>query len=796
MRLGYVLRHPAVQRLALTHLVEHEVEPRNQDWFARCRINHCLAFPLALFDAARFGLIAIAALVFLPLAYPLIALAAGTLVVAMQMAFDRRHRHKIGTHVERIRLLSVIALCRSVAWAVVIAGTARLAPPPLTMPFLTAFAFLMLFDALSMVALPWVAMAIAAIEGAAFIAACLGIGGPAGLATAAITLGALVYIHWVVFNLHYMFATRRLRTRELRDKNETIQLLLNQYDEEGSDWLYECDRNGCIVNPSQRFCAAAGLSADNLTGKRISDFILDPQIRGRFRKRAWGTEPIRDEVVPLEFYGKKCWWSITGRPIFDAQGTKIGRRGFIADVTKSQLAEQRADYVAHYDGLTGLPNRSLFGTTLERAFVRRDPAQLMALLYIDLDFFKAVNDTYGHQAGDELLVEAARRIERAIPHHAMAARLGGDEFTVLLEQVQDRTTVLKIAETIVRSMDDPISIDDQIMQVGASVGIAFAPDNGIDAKTVLQAADLALYDAKSKGRRGASLFDPVMQAEAHDRRRLELDLRAALTRKEFEVHYQPLIGVETGAIEGYEALLRWNHPTRGSVSPSTFIPIAEDTGQIVPIGEWVLREATMEAACWPDHLFVSINLSPVQLRDRGLVSILVNALANSGLPASRLEIEITETTLMNDSEENLALLHKIRKLGAKIALDDFGTGYSSLNYLRSFPFDKIKIDRCFVSDVVDKEDSQAIVAAVIDLARQLSMRTTAEGVEREDQLDLLRASGCNQVQGFLYSQAVPAEALERVRQRADGQTASAIDLAMLGGDLNSSEQSSPSKRIA
>lgn len=777
--LGFVFRHPVVQRFALAHLIAYEVEPRNEEWFARCRINHSLAFPLASFDVVRFGVICIAAFAFLSAVAGSLIFIGGAAVVAAQMVLDRRHRQELGKHVAHVRWLSRIALCRSIVWSAAIAGTIVFVPASLQLPFFLACTFMVPFDAFSMIALPRVGLAVAAIEGTALGAVCLWYGGVGGALAVGAVAGALLYIHWAVFNLHYMFATRRLRTKDLREKNETIQLLLNQYDEEGSDWLYECDRNGNIVNPSQRFCAATGLTADQLSGRRISDFIIDPQVRGGFRKRAGGIEPLRDEVIPLEFDGRKQWWSISGRPILDKNGNKIGRRGFIADVTKSQVAEQRAAYMAHYDGLTGLANRSLFGTTLERAFLRCGEAQNLALLCLDLDHFKAVNDTYGHPIGDGLLVEAAQRIEKAIPHHAMAARLGGDEFAVLLENVDDRAEVLKIAEAIVRSMDDPISVDGQMLQIGTSIGIAFAPANGNDGKALLQAADLALYDAKSKGRKGASLFDPVMQAEAHERRRLELDLRAALARHEFEVQYQPLIGIESGEIEGYEALLRWNHPTKGLVPPSTFIPIAEDTGQIVSIGEWVLREATMEAACWPDHLFVSINLSPLQLRDKGLIGTIINALAHSGLPADRLEIEITETTLMNDSEENMALLHRMRALGTKIALDDFGTGYSSLNYLRSFPFDKIKIDRCFISDLVDEEDSGAIVAAVIDLARQLDIRTTAEGVEREDQLDRLRASGCNQVQGFLYSKALPADALERVRERRDPSSA---DLTMLDSE--------------
>ena len=335
--------------------------------------------------------------------------------------------------------------------------------------------------------------------------------------------------------------------------------------------------------------------------------------------------------------------------------------------------------MAHYDVLTNLPNRSLFNTTLRRAFDRQDHDQILGILYVDLDHFKAINDTHGHAIGDTVLAEAGRRIEQAVGNSNMVARLGGDEFAVLLDRLADRQEALGIAQAIVSAMDDPIGIEGQVqpLPIGASVGVAFAPDNGLTGEDVLKAADLALYDAKSRGRSGASVFDPGMQQEVQDRRALELDLRAALSRGELEVQYQPLKDAATTETVGYEALLRWHHPERGDVSPAVFIPIAEETGQIMAIGSWVLREALNEAANWPEHLTVSVNLSPAQMRDEGLLNTIVGALAASGVAPQRLELEITESLLMQDNDDNFELLHRIRDIGVQIALDDFGTGYSS-----------------------------------------------------------------------------------------------------------------------
>ncbi|WP_181815713.1 putative bifunctional diguanylate cyclase/phosphodiesterase [Alteripontixanthobacter maritimus] len=691
----------------------------------------------------------------------LLALIAGVGIaaIAYHAHIERCARSGRQTYRQSYRRLRDLMLVRGVMWAGIYMIALAMAPPAILSVLLPAAVMIMFVDGLCMIAMPRRALVAVGLQA-------IGIATPAVLNPTAITLISAVvagfsflFLHWALFNLNYLFATRRLRTRELTHANETIQLLMNQYDEDGSDWLFECDEKGAILRPNDRFCQAAQLPAHEMNGMLLSLIFDDCPEREELRAIGKREDNFRNHVIPLTLDGEKRWWSISARPIYDDEGILRSWRGFISDVTRTRQAEAKVTYMAHYDVLTNLANRSLFNITLQRAFVRRDPDDVIGVLYVDLDHFKAVNDTHGHALGDMVLAEAARRIENAVPDTAMVARLGGDEFAVVLASQTDRSAIVRIAHNIVSAMDDPVEAEGQSLPIGASIGVAFAPENGLDGDTVLRAADLALYDAKAKGRRGVSLFDPDMQEEMQDRRTLELDLRAALGRGELELFYQPLVSAIDSVTVGYEALLRWNHPTRGQVSPAVFIPIAEETGQIVQIGTWVLREALREAATWPEELSVSVNLSPAQMADDSILTTVVGALAQTGVPASRLELEITETLLMQDNPETIAVLHKLRDMGVKIALDDFGTGYSSLNYLRSFPFDKIKIDRCFVEDIAEKKDSDAIVRAVIGLAEELDMRTTAEGVETAHQLAQLRQNGCTHLQGFLFSKARPASEL-------------------------------------
>ncbi len=424
--------------------------------------------------------------------------------------------------------------------------------------------------------------------------------------------------------------------------------------------------------------------------------------------------------------------------------------------------EQRITQLAFNDVLTGLPNRTMFQQQLEHHFrAAAGSGSLFALHCLDLDQFKVINDTLGHPAGDALLVETGRRVQHAARGH-FVARLGGDEFVVLQTVGDDRDAIDRLARDILAAITQPVVIDGNEFAPSTSIGIAIAPQDGENGGSLLRSADLALYRAKEAGRGTYAFFEESLNERAQQRRQLEADLRLALEREEFELVYQPLFDLEHNRICSFEALLRWNHPKRGLVSPTEFVPVAEDTGLIVPLGAWVIREACGRAARWPDHVRVAVNVSAVQFHRGALNESIVRALADSGLKPNRLEVEITESIFLEGGEATLRLLHALRSLGVRIALDDFGTGYSSLSYLQSFPFDKLKIDRSFIQNLLTREGATAIVHAITELANALGIETTAEGVEETAQLMELRAHGCSSVQGFLFAEPMAADDVERL----------------------------------
>jgi diguanylate cyclase (GGDEF)-like protein/PAS domain S-box-containing protein len=441
----------------------------------------------------------------------------------------------------------------------------------------------------------------------------------------------------------------------------------------------------------------------------------------------------------------------------------------IMDVTEKRQAEARIAHMAHHDALTGLPNRVLFHERLDEALQRlgRDRERL-AILYLDLDLFKNVNDGLGHPAGDKLLVAVAERLRTCLRISDIVARFGGDEFAVLQIGLAGPHEAGILAERIVTLLSEPYDIEGQQVVIGASVGIALAPADGETAEQLLVNADMALYQAKEDGRRTFCFFQPGMGASLRAHYTLGLDLRKALAAGEFELYYQPLVTLETGVISGFEALLRWHHPSRGMVAPAKFISLAEETGLIVPIGEWVLQQACAEAATWPDDLKVAVNLSPIQFKKGNLPQVVFATLTSAGLPAARLELEITESIFLAESKTNLSTLRRLRALGVGISMDDFGTGYSGLSYLRAFPFDKIKIDRSFISDLGESGDCMAIIRAVTNLGSSLGIPTVAEGVETEKQRSLLRAVGCTEMQGHLFSQPIPASEIAELLNPESG----------------------------
>ena len=434
----------------------------------------------------------------------------------------------------------------------------------------------------------------------------------------------------------------------------------------------------------------------------------------------------------------------------------------LEDITERRRAEERITHLAHYDALTDLPNRVLFRERIERELRATGRGRQFALLYIDVDEFKGINDSLGHHVGDELLKAVAGRLRSCVRETDHVARLGGDEFAVIQTDVVNADEVAEFVARIQEAIRQPYQCLGHHLSTDASIGIALAPQDGTDLDQLIKNADLAMYGAKADGRRTYRFFEPAMDARAKARLTLERDIRQALVDGGFEIHYQPLVDLVSDEVTGCEALLRWRHPVRGMVSPADFVPVAEDTGLIVELGEWVLRTACAEAATWPNHIRLAVNVSPVQLKCPTLALKIASALATSGLPAGRLELEITEAVLIRDDETALAILHQLRAIGIRIALDDFGTGYSSLSYLKRFPFDKIKIDRCFVTDIAEIDGSSVIVQAVVNIAAAGNMTTTAEGVETLEQKEMLRKLGCTEMQGYLFSAAKPGPEVRKL----------------------------------
>ncbi len=444
-----------------------------------------------------------------------------------------------------------------------------------------------------------------------------------------------------------------------------------------------------------------------------------------------------------------------------------------AEIANREKSEAHSKYLAYHDSMTGLGNRLLFREQLDQAITRGGhsevpPAPEFAVLFVDLDGFKSVNDSLGHSIGDLLLKSVASRLRDLLDPADRIARLGGDEFAILQTDVPQPGSSTRLAERIIETISAPCNVDGHDVSVGASVGIAIGQANGESgADKFLKSADIAMYRAKADGRGTYRIFDPEMDAVVQARRLLERDMRAALAQHGFRLHYQPLVDLRTRKVTGFEALMRWHHPERGVVSPGEFIPMAEEIGLIVPLGEWALRQACADATRWPRPVGVAVNLSPIQFAKGNLVATVVSALASAGLPASRLELEITESVMLEKSDRVLEILNQLRELGVRISIDDFGTGYSGIGYLRNFRFDKIKIDQSFVRDLNEDRGSLAIVRAVIGLGKSFGITTIAEGVETEEQMRRLESEGCMQAQGWLFSKAVPPEEIGQLLERLE-----------------------------
>ncbi len=557
------------------------------------------------------------------------------------------------------------------------------------------------------------------------------------------------------------FGSGLMAEAEAERQRQLVGLLLHDFESHSSDWLWDTDQNGFLKHVSARLAETFGRTQDDLRSNPFIElFVHDDADMTEGERDSLLTlathlmqpVPFREVPVAVVVAGEHRWWSLTAKPLFDAHGRHAGWRGVCSDITESRRAALEMATLANFDSLTGLANRHHFRNQLSviRPSVT-DGARPCALLFFDLDDFKDVNDSLGHAAGDRVLQLVSRRLQERISAGDLLARLGGDEFALICWGCHTPARASALAEHLLDAFRAPIVIDDVSVRVGCSIGIALAPSHGEDPDVLLKNADMALYAAKAAGRNTWRFFEQDMDERARHRLSVHSDLLGALDRSEFELHYQPQIQMRTGRLAGFEALIRWHHPQRGLVAPNDFIPLAEETGLILPIGQWALEQACRAAMRWPDDMHVAVNVSAVQFARGAVVDVVRDALERSGLEPRRLEIEITESLLIHDSAAARETLGALRALGIGIALDDFGTGYSSLAYLRSFPMTKLKIDRSFVVSLNRDDGARAIIRAIINLADALRLETTVEGVETIAEWDALSRDVCTYAQGFLIS---------------------------------------------
>jgi diguanylate cyclase (GGDEF)-like protein/PAS domain S-box-containing protein len=550
------------------------------------------------------------------------------------------------------------------------------------------------------------------------------------------------------------------RDREM----ERAQELLRDYEQSGQGWFWSTDAGGRIDYISDCVAQSLGKSRDDLIGKPFASLFKRegreagpverslPVLLGK--RKTFAECAARAAVV-----GEDLWWSISGRPHHDAAGDFAGFRGNGADITERRRSQHDAERLAMYDSLTGLSNRLRMSNQLDNTLAAfRQAKRSCAVMMLDLDRFKQVNDTLGHPAGDELLKQVAERLRRVINGGCELGRLGGDEFEVILPDIDDRGQLGEIARKVIDIVSQPYSLEGVRCVIGVSVGIAIAPYDGISSDELIRNVDLALYAAKGGGRGQFRFYSTELHNQAETRRRIEEDLRDALAGNQISLAYQPLVDTQTHRVVAMEAVMRWYHPQLGAISPALFIPVAEESNQITRLGEWALRRACEEAVQWPGDVKVSVNVSPAQFANENLPVVVMQALANSGLPPDRLELELTESIFLSNSDSTDDMFSALKAIGVRLALDDFGTGYSSLGYLRKAPFDKIKIDQGFIRGVTERGSRNvAIIKAIVSLAEALDMDTTAEGIEAHDELDLMRELKVSQIQGFIYSRPIPGE---------------------------------------
>ena len=569
----------------------------------------------------------------------------------------------------------------------------------------------------------------------------------------------------------------RVAELDMNESSEVVSLLLREYEDSDADWLFQLDKNRRLRSVSPRLAFALGRELTEIEGKSFIELISGEswatgqfapslhQLAAKLKNR----ESFSDFVVEVTIKGQRRWWELSGTPMLDERGEYTGFRGVGSDVTAEQESSEKIAYLARYDTLTALPNRLMLHEAVTDALRYADKWRTRcAFLMIDLDRFKAVNDSLGHLVGDKLLAQVAHRLQALIGEGESCGRLGGDEFAVVIRDAADKTRTEALARGIIERLSEPYRVDEQLLYVGASIGSALGPRDGRTVEELMRNADLALYRSKEMGGGEHCEYEPSLHALAEERRQLEISLRSALKRDELLLHYQPVVDSVTEELVSFEALVRWNSPEHGFISPAKFIPLAEDTRLIVPIGQWVMRTAMDEAARWPSPVKVNINVSPEQLVEPDFASTVVRALSASGLAPERVEIEVTESIFLKDANVARKALEAVMALGCSVALDDFGTGYSSLGYLRTLKFSTIKVDRTFVQGAGQGNiESLAIIRAVVAMADSLGMTTTAEGVEDGDEAELIRTLGCTKIQGYHFGRPMPAAEARQLMHRAE-----------------------------
>jgi diguanylate cyclase (GGDEF)-like protein/PAS domain S-box-containing protein len=572
------------------------------------------------------------------------------------------------------------------------------------------------------------------------------------------------------------YLSARIAEVGVAEKDEVVSLLLREFQENEADWLWQIDPNRRIRAASPRFAYALGRDPASVEGGSFVQLVAGPAWEsGQFPpslhdlvERLKRRESFSNLLVQVEVVAGRRWWELSGTPMLDDQGNFLGFRGVGSDVTEQRESDEKIAYLARYDTLTGLPNRLMLTEALGEAM--RDAEKWKsrcAFLMIDLDRFKSVNDSLGHQVGDRLLAQVSQRLKAVIGPNEQCGRLGGDEFAIVIRDATEQGSIERVAESVIDALSQPYDVDHHKLFVGASVGSAVGPKDGNTVEMLMRNADLALYRAKDEGGGEHCRYEPSLHANAEERRKLELSLRQAIGRDELLLNFQPVVDARGEHVVSFEALVRWNSAEHGFVSPGKFIPLAEDTRLIVPIGEWVMNEACRQAARWPGKIKVAVNVSGEQLLEPGFTQNVVRALADSGLPASRLEVEVTESIFLRDPRLARQALEEVMALGCSVALDDFGTGYSSLGYLRALKFSTIKVDRSFVQGAAQgSRESLAIIRAVVAMAQSLEMTTTAEGTETIEEVELVRELGCDKIQGYYFGRPMePAEALALVSRK-------------------------------